>query len=157
MRPTRRQLLRIPLHSFSTENTLLVCLFNARSVGTSRRRSDISTFILDNNINIMLLTLMRPRSRTWLCLDTPSSPSLALRADPASKVGLGNHLCLEGLSQAACIVYLIFFFSVQHPCFEAAQLTLTYNKQLTNFFCIYRPPPSKKNNFTDSMFFQSIF
>ena len=42
-------------------------------------------------------------------------------------------------------------FSVQHPCFEAAQLNLTYNKQLTNF-CIYRPPPSKKNQFSDSMF-----
>ena len=48
------------------------------------------------------------------------------------------------------------FFSVQHPCFEAAQLTLTYNKQLTNFFCIYRPPPSKKNNFSDSMFFDQF-
>ena len=60
VRPTRRRLLRIPLHSFSTRNTLLVCLFNARSVGTSRRRSDISTFILDNNIDIMLLT------ETWL-------------------------------------------------------------------------------------------
>ena len=56
VRPTRRQLLRIPLYSFSTENTLLVCLFNARSVGTSKRRSDTSTFILDNNIDIMLLT-----------------------------------------------------------------------------------------------------
>ena len=56
VRPTRRQLLRILLHSFSIKNTLLVCLFNARSVDTSRRRSDISTFILDNNIDIMLLT-----------------------------------------------------------------------------------------------------
>ena len=27
---------------------------------------------------------------------------------------------------------------------------------LTNFFCIYRPPPSKKNNFTDSMFFDQF-
>ena len=37
-----------------------VCLFNARSAGTSRRRSHISTFIQDNNIDIMLLT------ETWL-------------------------------------------------------------------------------------------
>ena len=40
--------------------TLIVYLFNARSFGTSRRRSDISTFIEDNNIDIMLLT------ETWL-------------------------------------------------------------------------------------------
>ena len=44
-------------------------------------------------------------------------------------------------------------FPVQHPCFETAQLTLTYNKQLTNLFCIYRPASSKKNKFSDSMFF----
>ena len=60
LRPPHRQLLHIPLSSSSAENTLLVCLFNARSVGTSRRRSDISTFIQDNNVDIMLLT------ETWL-------------------------------------------------------------------------------------------
>ena len=60
LRPPHRQLLHIPLSSSSAENTLIVCLFNARSVGSSRRRSDISTFIQDNNIDIMLLT------ETWL-------------------------------------------------------------------------------------------
>ena len=44
-------------------------------------------------------------------------------------------------------------FPVQPPCFETAQLTLTYNKQLTNLFYVYRPPPSKKKKFSDSMFF----
>ena len=58
--PPHRQLLHIPLSSPSAENTLLVCLFNARSIGTSRRKSDISTFTRDNNIDIMLLT------ETWL-------------------------------------------------------------------------------------------
>ena len=61
LHPPHRQLLHIPLSSSSAENTLLVCLFNARSVRTSRRMSDISTFIQDNNIDSMLLT------ETWLC------------------------------------------------------------------------------------------
>ena len=60
LRPPHRQLLHIPVSSSSAENTLLVCLFTARSVGSSRSRSDISTFIQDNNIDIMLLT------ETWL-------------------------------------------------------------------------------------------
>ena len=51
--PPHRQLLHTPLSFSSAKNTLLVCLFNARSVGTSRRRSDISTFAQDN-IDIML-------------------------------------------------------------------------------------------------------
>ena len=45
---------------------------------------------------------------------------------------------------------------VQHSGFKTAQLTLTYNKQITNLFCIYRPPPSKKNKFSDSMFFDQF-
>ena len=36
------------------------------------------------------------------------------------------------------------------------RLTLTYNKQLTNLISIYRPPPSKKNKFSDSMFFDQF-
>ena len=39
------------------------------------------------------------------------------------------------------------FFPVHHPCFEAAQLSITYLKQQTNFLCIYRPKASKKNKF----------
>ena len=51
-------------------------------------------------------------------------------------------------------------FPVQHSCPEAAHLTvtltLTYNKQVTNFFCIYRPLPSKQNKFSPSMFFDQF-
>jgi hypothetical protein len=47
-------------------------------------------------------------------------------------------------------------FPVHHPCFEAAQLSFTFLKQQTNFFCIYRPSPSQKNKFTDSMFFDQF-
>ena len=47
-------------------------------------------------------------------------------------------------------------FPILQPCFETAKLTLTYNMQLTNSFCIYRPPPSKKNKFSDSMFFSQF-
>ena len=84
----------LAFHSFSAENTLLVYLFNARSFGTSRRSSDISMFILDNNISIMLLMeiwqpllVLRPRSPTWLRLNTQFSPSPALQADQALKAG----------------------------------------------------------------------
>ena len=39
-------------------------------------------------------------------------------------------------------------FPVQHPCFEAAQLTLTYNKQLPNFYVYHRPPSKSTNSLT---------
>ena len=95
LRPPHRQLLNShSLSSSSAENTLFVCLFNARSVGTSRRRSDISTFIQDNNIDIMLLTetWLRPagdeaKIATWFRLSTRSCPSPALQGGPAQKAG----------------------------------------------------------------------
>ena len=92
--PPHRQLLHIPLSSSSAENTLIVCLFNARSVGTSRRRSDTSTFIQDNNIDIMLLT------ETWLC---PAGDEAQDRR-PGSAWVLGpllSPLCRGGPAQKA--------------------------------------------------------
>ena len=124
----------------SAENTLLVCLFNARSVGTSRR-SDISTFIQDNNIDIMLLT------KTWLCPASDEAkiadlalPGYSVLSFPRSAGGSGA----KGGGIAFVIrdslkphVATTSSFDVQHPCFETAQLTLRYNKQLTTLFCIY--------------------
>ena len=160
LRPPHRQLLYIPLSSSSAENTLLVCLFNARSVGTSRRRSDISTFIQDNNIDIMLLT------ETWLRpagdeakIAELAPPGYSVLCFPRSAGGSGakgggiafvirDSLKPHVATTSSCPVH--------HPCFETAHLTLTYNKQLTNLFYIYRPPPSKKNKFSDSMFFDQF-
>ena len=160
LRPPHRQLLHIPLSSSSAENTLIVCLFNARSVGTSRRRSDISTFIQDNNIDIMLLTetWLRPAGDEAKIADL-APPGYSVLSFPRSAGGSGA----KGGGIAFVIrdslkphVATTSSFPVHHPCFETAQLTLTYNKQLTNLFCIYRPPPSKKNKFSDSMFFDQF-
>ena len=160
LRPPHRQLLHIPLSSSSAENTLIVCLFNARSVGTSRRRSDISTFIQDNNIDIMLLTetWLRPVGDEAKIADL-APPGYSVLSFPRSAGGSGA----KGGGIAFVIrdslkphVATTSSFPVQHPCFETAQLTLTYNKQLTNLFCIYRPPPSKKNKSSDSMFFDQF-
>ena len=46
-------------------------------------------------------------------------------------------------------------FPVQYPCFETAQLTDI--QQAANQLVLYlRPPPSKKNKFSDSMFFDQF-
>ena len=127
-----------PLGSSSARNICFICFFKARSIGTSRRRSDISTFIQDNNTDIMLLMETwlcpagdKPRSLIWLCPGTRSSPSPQAARGPAQKAGgiafIRNSLKPHGTTTLS--------FPVQHPCFETAQLTLTYNKQLSNF-CI---------------------
>ena len=147
LRPPHRQLLHIPLSSSSAENTLLVSLFNARSVGTSRRRSDKSTFIQDNNIDIMLLT------ETWLRpagdeakIAELAPPGYSVLSFPRSAGGSGA----KGGGIAFVIrdsfkphVDTTSSFPVQHPCFETAQLTNI--QQATNQPVLYLPPsPQQK-------------
>ena len=42
-------------------------------------------------------------------------------------------------------------FSFQHSSFELAHLKLALEKHV-NIYCLYRPPPSKKNKLTDALF-----
>ena len=146
LRPPHRQLLHIPLSSSSAENTLLVCLFNARSVSTSRRRSDISTFIQDNNIDIMLLT------ETWLCpagdeakITNLAPPGYSVLSFPCSAGGSGA----KGRGIAFVIrdslkphVATTSSFPIQHPCFETAQLTNI--QQATNQLVLYLLPSTQQ-------------
>ncbi|KAL8599896.1 hypothetical protein ACOMHN_016241 [Nucella lapillus] len=46
-------------------------------------------------------------------------------------------------------------FPFDHNSFELVQLTLD-GHQRVNFFCLYRPSPSKVNKLTDGMFFEEF-
>ncbi|KAL8570302.1 hypothetical protein ACOMHN_011323 [Nucella lapillus] len=46
-------------------------------------------------------------------------------------------------------------FPFDHNSFELVQLTLDGHHRV-NFFCLYRPPPSKVNKLTDGMFFEEF-
>ena len=71
-----------PGFSHSTVAGLRVALFNARSVGTPGRHCDISTYIDNDAIGLMLLTDtwlhshgMKRKSPTWRPAATPSHPA----------------------------------------------------------------------------------
>ena len=52
-----RNLICVPLTtSSSADGKLLVSLFNARSVGTAEKRTEICNFVQDQNIDILFLT-----------------------------------------------------------------------------------------------------
>ena len=99
LRPPQRQLLHIPLGFSSAKNTRPVCLCNDTFVSTSRRRSHVSAFIQDNNIDIMLLT------ETWLSPDGDDAKIaglaprgyLALSSPPPRYARFRHRLRHEGL------------------------------------------------------------
>ena len=48
------------------------------------------------------------------------------------------------------ITATLFF---RHQSFEVIRLSITLTYGNTNFFCLYRPPPSRNNQLTDSFVF----
>ena len=47
-------------------------------------------------------------------------------------------------------------FSFHHQSFEVIRLSITLTSENNNFFCLYRPPPSRNNQLTDSSFFSEF-
>ena len=47
-------------------------------------------------------------------------------------------------------------FSSTHLSFELAQVNLKFRDNSVQFFCVYRPPPSKRNKLTETMFFEEF-
>ena len=43
-------------------------------------------------------------------------------------------------------------FDFTHTSFEVVQASITLQHNALHFFCLYRPPPNRRNNLTDSMF-----
>ena len=47
-------------------------------------------------------------------------------------------------------------FDFTHTSFEVVQASITLQHNILHFFCLYRPPPSRPNNLTDSMFTEQL-
>ena len=47
-------------------------------------------------------------------------------------------------------------FDLTHTSFEVVQASNTFQHNTLHFFCLYRPPPDRQNNLTDSMFTEQL-
>ena len=47
-------------------------------------------------------------------------------------------------------------FDFTHTSFEVVQASITLQHNTLHFFCLYRPPPNRRNNLTDSMFTEQL-
>ncbi|WP_419607984.1 endonuclease/exonuclease/phosphatase family protein, partial [Thiolapillus sp.] len=91
--------------------------------------------MLENNIDIMLLTetWLRPAGDEAKIADL-APPGYSVLSFPRSSGGpsvKGGGIAFVLRDSLKQHVSSTSSFPVQHPCFEAAQLTLTYSKQLT--------------------------
>ena len=47
-------------------------------------------------------------------------------------------------------------FDFTHTSFEVVQVSITLRHNTLHFFCLYRAPPNRRNNLTDSMFTEKL-
>ena len=47
-------------------------------------------------------------------------------------------------------------FDFTHASFEVVQASITLQHNTLHFFCLYRPPPNRRNNLTDSTFTEQL-
>ena len=46
--------------------------------------------------------------------------------------------------------------NIDFTCFEVVQASITPQHNTLHFFCLYRPPPNRRNNLLDSMFAEQL-
>ena len=120
----------------------------------------VSEFILDNDIDVMQIT------ETWFrdtgdeakCADlTPpgyTSFSFPRPSTTGAKTGGGIVVIVRDNLAPKCSFNTTFPFP--HTSFEVVSMTLGMNTQKVNMVCVYRPPPSKRNKSSDSIFLQEF-
>ena len=119
-----------------SNNSIRISLFNARSIGTSVKLSEINNFILDHQIDVFFIV------ETWLkgVSDEAKIADLtpfgyATRSFPrANRCGglatiARSHILQNNAFQSS--------FGFEHNSFELFQATLSLEKRSVNFFCLY--------------------
>ena len=142
------------LHSF------IVASFNAQSVkgnDMACKRCEISTFIKDNGVDLFFVT------ETWLSAqgDEAKTAELApsgfdVKSFPRQSRSCGGGIATVCKSTLGSSITFKTSFDFTHTSFEVVQASITLQHNTLHFFCLYRPPPNRQNNLTDSMFTEQL-
>ena len=138
------------LHSF------IVASFNAQSVkgnDMACKRCEISTFIKDNGVDLFFVT------ETWLSAqgDEAKTAELApsgfdVKSFPRQSRYCGGGIATVYKSTLGSSITFKTSFDFTHTSFEVVQASITLQHNTLHFFCLYRPPPNRRNNLTDYVY-----
>ena len=142
------------LHSF------IVASFNAQSVkgnDMACKRCEISTFIKDNGVDLFFVT------ETWLSAQGDEAITVVLapsgfdvKSFPRQSRSCGGGIATVYKSTLGSNITFKIKFDFTHTSFEVVQASITLQHNILHFFCLYRPPPNRRNNLTDSMFTEQL-
>ena len=138
----------------------VVASFNAQSVKSNEmtcKRCGISTFIKDNGVDLVFLT------ETWLSAkgDEEKTVELApsgfdVKSFPCQLRSRGGGIAAIYKSILGSNITFKTNFDSTHTSFQVVQASITLQHNTLHFFCLYRPPPNRRKNLTDSMFTEQL-
>ena len=121
------------------------------------KRCEISTFIKDNGVDLFFVT------ETWLSAhgDEAKTAELApsgfdVKSFTRQSRSRGGGIATVYKSTLGSSITFKTCFDFTHTSFEVVQASITLQHNTLHFFCLYRPPPNRRNNLTDSMFTEQL-
>ena len=133
--------------STKTNRKVIVADFNDRSVGEKSKCLAIIDVIVDNDVDVLRLT--EPSGDEAKCTATCHPLATGLSASLVLHVAVASHSLARFLSITAD-------FSFPHSSFKLSRLTFSLPQRTLYIFCLYRPPPNRKNQLKDSLFMEQF-
>ena len=121
------------------------------------KRCEISTFIKDNGVDLFSET------ETWLSAQGDEAKTVELapsgfdvKSFPRQSRSRGGGIATVNKSNLGSSITFNTHFDFTHTSFEVVQASITLQHNTLHFFCLYRSPPNRRNNLTDSMFTEQL-
>ena len=121
------------------------------------KRCEISTFIKDNGVDLFFVT------ETWLSAQGDEAKTVELepcgfdvKSFPRQSRSRGGGIATVYKSTLGSSITFKTSFDFTHISFEVVQASITLQHNTLHFLCLYRPPPIRRNNLTDSMFTEQL-
>ena len=158
--PRRHRLSRGEKRKKQNLHSFIVASFNAQSEKGNYmacKRCEISTFIKDNGVDLFFVT------ETWLSAQGDEAKTVELapsgfdvKSFPRHSRSRGGGIATVSKSTLGSSITFKANFDFTHTSFEVVQASITLQHNTLHFFCLYRPPPYRRNNLTDSMFTEQL-
>ena len=137
-------------------HSVIVASFNAQLVkgnDMSCKRCEISMFIKDNGVDLFFVT------ETWLSAQGDEAKTVILapsgfdvKSFPRQSRSRGGGIATVCKSTFGSNITFKTNFDFTHTSFEEVQASITLQHNTLHFFCLYRPPPNRRNNLTDYVY-----
>ena len=121
------------------------------------KRCEISTFIKDNCVDLLFV------SETWFSDQGDEAKTVELapsgfnvKSFPRQSRSRGGGIATVYKSILGCNITFKTNIDFTQTSFEVEQASITIQHNTLHFFCLYRPPPNRRNNLTDSMFTEQL-